>query len=157
MNHIVLFNREFNQKLYDFLTVYWFWHTNFNCVLFCTNLKMAIRMVETCRWLLGNKIAFILSSGFVALVNNFIHWSWYPRYVGLQSDSQTGRLVDRRNVVTRKDLWWLHLRFYSRDFLSVVKGKNKKITISSLWGQLWTLDLLVLGQNALSAVSPKYW
>jgi len=40
--------------------------------------------------------------------------------------------------------------------------EEKKIRISSFWGQLWTRDLLVFGHNVrtpqlVSAVLPKYW
>ena len=73
LNYIVLFNREFNQKLYDLLTVYRFRRTNFNCVIVRTALQMDTRMAETCRVLLCNKIAFIHSSVFAALVKNFGH------------------------------------------------------------------------------------
>ena len=47
-------------------------------------------------------------------------------------------------------------------FLKGFEGKKKKIRIFSLWGQLWTRDLLASGHNVrtlklVSAVPPKYW
>jgi hypothetical protein len=62
------FNHEFNQQLYDVLTVDWFQYMNFNFILLHTTLKIATRVSKTCWWLLCNERTFIHSSAIVGLL-----------------------------------------------------------------------------------------
>ena len=141
------FNREL-KKYTIYLAVDWFRYVNCNCILVLTTVTMALRVDETCRWLLCIKITFIHSSAFVGLLKEIYTSVYYKYNETHKTDSRKLHNDYYHSVIySRQTLRWLNQelvggrvwREYAapmKEFVNVYTGSGCENSVENLHNSL---------------------